>query len=169
MAMFYRREQIEALTTNHFWLSDPPEVSGSTTWGNTCRRMATWLKFRDRNTAGEFLLCNTHFDHEIQRAREESAKLNCHRNGALESKLPVLLGGGFNADAGANKAYELLIANDFLADAWTATRERRGDGVGTFNRFQPGPPKDHKRRDWILTRGGVTVDRAEIVSFSRTG
>src|SRR6478736_2315125 len=50
MAVFYRRARLEALTTNHFWLSDTPGLPGSTSWGNKNRRMVTWLKFRDRTT-----------------------------------------------------------------------------------------------------------------------
>lgn len=169
MAVFYRKARLEALATNHFWLSDTPEVPGSTTWGNKNRRMVTWLKFRDRGAGQEFFLFNTHFDHEVQRAREESAKLIQRRIAALETRLPVLLIGDFNADATANKAYDLLTANGFLADTWLAARERKGEGLGTFNNFQPGPPKDHDRIDWILARGGVAVARAEIVTFSRAG
>ena len=75
MAVFYRKARLEPLTTNHFWLSDTPEVAGSTTWGNRNRRMVTRLKFRDRQTTQQFYLFNTHFDHEVQLAREKSAEL----------------------------------------------------------------------------------------------
>lgn len=44
MAVFYRRSRLEVLSTNHFWLSDTPEIPGSTTWGNSNRRMVTWLQ-----------------------------------------------------------------------------------------------------------------------------
>ena len=35
MAVFYKRERLEPLEFDHFWLSDTPEVVGSTSWGNT--------------------------------------------------------------------------------------------------------------------------------------
>ena len=169
MAVFYRRDRLEALATNHFWLSDTPETPGSKTWGNHFPRMVTWLKFRDRITGGEFFLCNTHFDHEVQRAREESASLIQRRIAALETRLPVLLIGDFNADATVNQAYKHLTADGFLADAWLTARERKGDGIGTFNDFRPGLPQNSERIDWILTRGDVTAERAEILPFSRAG
>lgn len=166
MAVFYRKARLEALNTNHFWLSDTPEIPGSTTWGNSNRRMVTWLKFRDRVTGGEFFLFNTHFDHQVQLAREKSAELVRQRIAALETKLPVLLVGDFNAAAGANKTYEILTNRNFFADAWTTAAVRTGDGIGTFNDFKPGL-RSGPRIDWILTRGAIAAERAETVTFSR--
>ena len=75
MAVFYRKARLEPLAFDNFWLSDMPEVIGSSTWGNSNRRMVTWVKFLDRQTRREFFLWNTHFDHEVQAAREKSADL----------------------------------------------------------------------------------------------
>lgn len=168
MAVFYRKARLETLSTNHFWLSDTPEVPGSTTWGNSNRRMVTWLKFRDRSTGNEFYLWNTHFDHQIQTAREKSAELVRQRVTALETKLPVILMGDFNAAAEANKAYQILTSDKFFTDAWLAAPERKGEGVGTFNNFKAAVPNG-SRIDWILTRGNVAVDRAATLTFTRDG
>jgi len=168
MAVFYRRARLEALTTNHFWLSDTPEIPGSTTWGNKNRRMVTWLKFHDRASGGEFYLFNTHFDHEVQLARERSAALIRQRITELPPKLPVLLIGDFNAAAGRTKAFDLLTEGGFLTDTWLAAKERGNDGVDSFNDFQP-PVRHGERIDWILARGHGPVSRTDIVTFSRTG
>jgi endonuclease/exonuclease/phosphatase family metal-dependent hydrolase len=168
MAVFYRKARLEALSTNHFWLSDTPEIPGSTTWGNSNRRMVTWLKFRDRATGGEFYFFNTHFDHQIQLAREKSAELVRQRVAALETKLPVLLVGDFNANAGRNKAFDILTQDKFFSDSWLQAKVRHNEGLNSFNGFKP-PGRNDERIDWILTRGNVEVSRAEIVSFERNG
>ena len=168
MAVFYRKARLEPLAYDHFWLSDTPDVMNSTTWGNTCRRMVTWVKFRDRITGGEFFLFNTHFDHQVQAAREKSAELVRKRVAALNTQLPVLLIGDFNAAAGSNPAYQILTAEKFFTDAWLDAPERRGAGVGTFNNFLAAVPNG-PRIDWILTRGDVVVERAEISAFARDG
>ena len=168
MAVFYRKARLEPLAYDHFWLSDTPEVMNSTTWGNSNRRMLTWVKFQDRRTGGEFFLFNTHFDHQIQAAREKSAELVRKRIAALNTKLPVVLIGDFNAAAESNKAYEILTAEKFFTDAWLAAPERIGEGVGSFNNFQSAVPNG-ARIDWVLTRGEVTVERAEMSVFSRDG
>jgi endonuclease/exonuclease/phosphatase family metal-dependent hydrolase len=168
MAVFYRTARLEPLAYDHFWLSDTPEVMNSATWGNAHRRMVTWVRFRDRATGAELFLFNTHFDHQVQVAREKSADLVRARVAALNTPLPVVLLGDFNAAAGANKAYEILTADHFFTDAWQAAPERKGDGMGTFNDFKavhPGGP----RIDWILVRGDMQVERVEMSTFSRDG
>jgi len=167
MAIFYRKARFQALQTNHFWLSDTPEIPGSSTWGNSNRRMVTWLRLQDQNTRQEFYLFNTHFDHQVQLAREKSAHLVRERVTALNTPLPVLLTGDFNAGA-SNPAHELLVGDGFFKDSWFQAKERRGEGLGTFNGFK-GVPRDNTRIDWILTRGEVQVDATEIVTFSKEG
>lgn len=168
MAVFYRTARLEPLAFDHFWLSDTPEVIGSKTWGPKLARMVTWVKFRDRQTKQEFFFVNTHFDHQVQAAREKSAQLVRERVAAFDPTLPVLLVGDFNAAAGSNKAYVMLTEDKFFTDTWTTARERVNDGIGSFNGFkalQKGGP----RIDWILSRGDVAADHIEIVTFSRDG
>ena len=168
MAVFYRKARVEPLAYDHFWLSDTPEVMGSTTWSNRNRRMVTWVKFRDRTTRNEFFLFNTHFDHEIQMAREKSAQLVRQRIADLNTTLPVLLIGDFNAAAQTNKAYQTLTGDQFLTDAWLSAKERKGEGVATFNDFKAIQPNGI-RIDWILSRGEVEVEKAEISTYSQNG
>ena len=136
MAVFYRTARLEPLAFDHFWLSDTPEVIGSKTWGPKLARMVTWVKFRDRQTKREFIFVNTHFDHQVQAAREKSAQLVRERVAAFDAKLPVLLVGDFNAAAGSNKAYAILTDDKFFTDTWTTARERVNEGIGTFNGVQ---------------------------------
>jgi endonuclease/exonuclease/phosphatase family metal-dependent hydrolase len=168
MAIFFRKSRLEPLEYDHFWLSDTPDVMGSSTWGNSNRRMVTWVKFHDRKTQREFYYWNTHFDHQIQPAREKSAELVRKRIEALNTKLPVILGGDFNAAAGKNKAYEILTGDGFFTDTMKSALERKNEDMGTFNGFkalQPNGP----RIDWILTRGDVVAHKIEIVTFARDG
>lgn len=169
MAVFYRRERFEPLEYDHFWLSDTPEVIGSTTWGNSNRRMVTWVRFQDRVTNQEFYFMNTHFDHQIQEAREKSAQLIRERVAKLNPELPVILVGDFNAVAGANPAYDTLVGDGYFADTWETAAERKGDPtVNTFNGFRPAV-RESKRIDWILTRGEVQTSATQIIECARDG
>ena len=167
MAVFFRKERLEPLAYDHFWLSDTPNVVGSSTWGNSYYRMVTWIRFLDRETKREFYLFNTHFDHQVQIAREKSAALIRQRVDALGTHLPVLLTGDFNAPY-TNPAHQILVKDEFFIDTWDSAKERIGEGLGTFNGFKE-LPKDKPRIDWILTRGKVRVEKVQIVTFNKDG
>jgi endonuclease/exonuclease/phosphatase family metal-dependent hydrolase len=167
MAVFYRRDRLEPLEYDHFWLSDTPLVIASSTWGNTCRRMCTWVRFRDLRTHQQFYFLNTHLDHEVQPAREKAAALICQRVEAMKTNLPVLLVGDFNADARANKAYDVVINGGF-ADTWYSGAKRLGDDVGTFHGYK-GIQRGEPHIDWVLTRGTATAEATQIPTFSRDG
>lgn len=168
MAIFYRRDRFELLAFDHFWLSDTPEVIGSSTWGNTCRRMVTWGRFRDRPTGREFEVWNTHFDHEIELARQKSAALVRRRIAATDPVRPLLLLGDFNCAAGASASYTELTAGAGLTDTWTAAAQRRNEGLNTFHGHRP-PTRDGVRIDWILARHAVAVSETAIVDYASPG
>lgn len=169
MAIYYKRARFEPLEYDHFWLSDTPEVIASTTWGNSNRRMVTWVRFKDRASNQEFYLLNTHFDHQIQEAREKSARLIRERVAKLNPGLPVILTGDFNATAGANPAYDALVGDGFFADTWNTAGERKGDpALNTFNGFKPAV-RESQRIDWILTRGAVQTAAIQISDFASNG
>jgi endonuclease/exonuclease/phosphatase family metal-dependent hydrolase len=162
MAIFYRKSRLEPLEYDHFWLSDTPNVIASTSWGNTNRRMVTWVKFLDRQTKKQFYFWNTHLDHAIQTAREKGADLIRKRIETLGTATPILLVGDFNAKAKANKAYDILTRDAFFTDAWI------GEEAGTFHGFS-GRATDLGRIDWIFTRAGATADQPEIIRFNKSG
>lgn len=168
MAIFYRTNRLEPLEYDHFWLSDTPRVIGSSTWGNTCRRMATWVKFRDLKTGKPFYFVNTHLDHQVELARQKGATLIRERIAALKTELPVILTGDFNADGLTNKAYKILNDDGFLADTWTTAQERRNETYNSFHGYET-PGKNGLRIDWILGRGIVKTEWSEVVVFNQDG
>ena len=166
MAVFYRPERFKPLAHKHFWLSDTPEVVGSASWGNTVKRMVTWVRFLDKKNEREFYFWNTHFDHQSQPSREKSALLINHRIAALKTKLPVILVGDFNAVAKANRAYDTLTKAGGFQDTFFSAKEKVNAGWNTFNGFRK-TQRGNRRIDWVLTKGPVKVDRTSIVLFDK--
>lgn len=164
MAVFYRKARFVPMEYDHFWLSDTPNVIASSTWGNSNRRMVTWVRFLDLQTKREFYFWNTHLDHQIQAAREKAAELIHKRIEGLKTDgRPVILVGDFNAMAKGNKAYDILTEGGFLKDSWA------GEEEGTFHDFSGTANPKLGRIDWIMTRGEVGVGRTQIVRFERGG
>ncbi len=168
MAIFYLRDRFEPLAFDHFWLSDTPDVIGSSTWGNSNRRMVTWVLFRDRNSGREFYFWNTHLDHEVDAARRNAAALIRDRLAKTETAVPLVLVGDFNSAAGGSAAYDVLTKEARLADTWTEARRHANEGIGTFHDFK-GPVRDGARIDWILARGRVDVPESAIITFAQNG
>lgn len=162
MAVFYRRDRFEPLAFDHFWLSDTPSVIASTTWGHSNRRMVTWVRFRDRASGREFEFWNTHFDHQVEDARQRAALLIRDRLALTDPNVPLLLVGDFNCAAGASRAYTILTEEAGLADTWTLAARRRNEDFNTFNGFLP-VVRGSIRIDWILARRPLAVSQAAIV------
>ena len=167
MAVFFRRDRLEPVEFDHFWLSDTPDVVGSTTWGNTNIRMVTWVRFLDRQTDREFYALNTHFDHQIREAREKGARLIIERARKLDQDVPVILLGDFNARADDSAVYDTLVADDAFGDTWH-TAERRGDPIDTYHAYR-NVGDSGRRIDWILSRGPVQTLATEVVTFAQDG
>ncbi|WP_236703559.1 endonuclease/exonuclease/phosphatase family protein [Lentzea aerocolonigenes] len=162
MAIFFDTLRLEPLEFDHHWLSATPNVVGSRSWGNNVIRMVTWVRFADRATGRQFVVVNTHFDHESENSRLRSAEFVHQRIDTL--KLPVVLTGDFNAVATASPTYSVLT--DGLEDSWLAGPQTT-PAYGTFHGYGPLVP-DGPRIDWILTRG-VTVEAAAINTYHRDG
>jgi endonuclease/exonuclease/phosphatase family metal-dependent hydrolase len=168
MAVFYRTQRFEPLEFDHFWLSDTPDVIGSKNWGNTIRRMVTWIKFLDRQSNQQFYLWNTHLDHKSQEAREKGALLITQRIKAMDTTLPIILTGDFNAVSRQNRTYDILTQDGGFSDAWFTAARRIGKNLSTFHNYKA-PVENGAHIDWILTRGAVTTQDVQIVDFQDKG
>lgn len=164
-AVFFRRDRFEPVAFDHFWLSDTPDVIGSRTWGNHYRRMVTWVRLRDRPTGREFEVWNTHFDHQVEEARQKGAALIRDRIALVDPSMPLLLTGDFNSAAGDRVAYDVLTKEAGLTDTWTVAAERHNEGLNTFNNFEPAKHAG-ERIDWILARNPAAVTSASIVDYA---
>ncbi|MBD3378785.1 hypothetical protein GF406_27405 [candidate division KSB1 bacterium] len=162
MAVYYDTQRLQPLEFDHFWLSDTPLTMASASWGNTNRRMVTWVKFRDKQVSREFVFINTHFDHRVELARVNSAFLIEKKTRDIESGTPVILVGDFNAQAGQHPAYDILTKAAAFEDSWLKASERVGEGLDTFNGFRYGPHDGGRRIDWILARGPIKAQKAII-------
>ena len=161
-ALFYDADRFELLAWDQFWLSDTPDVIGSSTWGNEISRVVVWARLRDRGTGTEFAALNTHFDHRSETARLRSAEaiVDLLAHGDLEG-LPLVVTGDFNAVAGDSGAYSTLVADGPLRDTWGTAEERLTPAWGTFPNYAD-PVEGGERIDWVLTTEGFAVHRAAI-------
>lgn len=169
-AIYYDATRLEVLAWDQFWLSDTPDAIGSATWGNTVTRVVVWARLRDLVSGEEFAMLNTHFDHQSEPARIQSAQamIDLFEGGELD-QLPTLVTGDFNSTAHDSGAYSTLVIDGPAVDTWDVTEEQVTPAWGTFPGYEE-PVEDGERIDWVLTTEDVTTVRAAInVTTDRDG
>lgn len=165
--IFYRRARLIALEHGHFWLSDTPELPGSTGWGNVLPRMTTWIRFHDHDSDRELFVVNTHLDHESADARLRGAELICARTEGFDPALPVIVTGDFNAISRVDPTYDVFLGAGFT-DLRFAARDDRGPTYDSFHGYRP-PLTGGAHIDWILGRGPITVVSFRLVDIELGG
>ncbi len=170
-AIFYRKDRLELLNGNTFWLSETPDEVASKGWDAALPRIVTWAKFKDKATESIFFHFNTHFDHRGERARVESAKLILQKVKSIANEVPSIITGDFNANE-TSLPYRSLINeqdSDHLMDAKQVTQTPHHGPEGTWtNSFQfPGVP--NSRIDYIFVKNKVAVLKHAILSDSWSG
>lgn len=166
-AILYDTLRLTALESGTFWLSPTPEVVGSRGWDAALERIATWARFRDRQTGCTWLHVNTHFDHVGDSARVESARLIRRRLGALADGRPLTMTGDFNADP-SHPAYLALTRGELpdgsrpLRDAMHVSATTHYGPFSTWNAFRE--IEDGHRIDFVFVSDGVRVLRHGVLT-----
>lgn len=165
MGIFYKPDRLTLVQSGEFWLSETPDVPGSSSWDMSLPRMVSWGLFEFAGSGRQFILGNTHFPHREQdeAARLECAKVIFERMQDAPPGIPVILIGDFNAAAGGD-VYELMLSQ--FTDAWQDTVHRSGPEA-TFNEWTG--VTEGRRIDWILYQGLVRPDQVETVTHNRDG
>jgi endonuclease/exonuclease/phosphatase family metal-dependent hydrolase len=166
--IFYDSRRLRVSAWDQFWLSDEPDLAGSTSWGNTVTRVVTWGRFTDLSTGKELILANTHFDHDSENARILSARAVIDLVTSFSPRVPALLTGDFNAQAQASGAYDALVGSGVFLDTWTAAVEQATPAYGTFPNYKD-PVLGAARIDWLLATPGIAVRKAAINTFTLDG
>ncbi|WP_318348729.1 endonuclease/exonuclease/phosphatase family protein [Aquipluma nitroreducens] len=161
--LFYNSKKFKALKSGWFWLSQTPEKPGLG-WDAACNRVCTWLLLETDKKDRQFMVFNTHFDHQGVKARTESAKLILRKIKELNSsKLPVILTGDFNLTP---EQEPIAVITKELHDSRTVTKEAPYGPNGTFNGFQFNSPLN-ERIDYVFVNDLVEVKQYGVLTDSK--
>lgn len=133
--IFYRKDRLELLQSETFWLSPTPQVPGSKGWDASAPRIVTWALFWDRMKNQRFYFFNTHFDHWGKKARLKSANLLASESLRLGQDLPRVILGDLNATADTPE-YQTLLKASGLQDAMTIGPHQGPDWTYSFFGFR---------------------------------
>jgi endonuclease/exonuclease/phosphatase family metal-dependent hydrolase len=168
--------------TDHetFWLSETPDDPGSVGWDATYPRIVTRVSLAGADSAADagsgvpaadapadtFHVANTHFDHEGERARAESARVVRDRLAALDG--PTVLLGDFNCEPDSDPYRRLVAAEGHRSPGFRDARHLAREGClgpeHTFHEFtgEPTIQIDHVFvRDCAVVRHATLADRID--------
>ena len=161
--LFFRKDRMELLTSETWWLSRTPADTGSVGWDAALPRVATAVRLALQTSGDplELTVVNTHFDHLGDMARTESAGLLAD---SLGQRGRVILMGDFNF-VDTSQGYARVVGSG-LSDSFRESGF--SNPVETFTGFDAisGPSGD--RIDMIFYRG-ATIIAYEALDVVRNG
>lgn len=167
--IFFRSERFEAIGYETLWLSETPTQAGSRGWDAALPRIVTHLKLRERQTDRILHVFNTHFDHQGEEARRNSAKLIHDLIRDKAGAEPWVAMGDLNALPESVVLGNLLGAEN-EPPTFVDAREVATEVVGpdsTWNGFRE--VLAERRIDFIVVADDVRVSRLVIDDQSREG
>lgn len=165
--IFYKTERFDVVDMDTFWLSETPTVPGSRSWNTCCTRICTMIRVNDKQTGKEFVLVNTHLDHESEEARIKGIQLIVSEiKRRYTDAVPLVLTGDFNTyvDTPTYKA-----AAELLSDACAVSETPHAGPFRTFTNYiwqEEESTTEGARIDFIFVSEGVSV--REIVTCNDT-
>lgn len=153
--IYYDTSKFKVLDNSTFWLSETPD-SISIGWDAALERICTYGLFENRISKERMWVFNTHFDHQGESARENSALLILDKIHQLNTQdYPVVLMGDLNLSP-EEKPIQLIKKQ--MDDALDVSQKPFSGPKGTFNGFNNEPLK--KRIDYCFAR------KLNILSYS---
>jgi endonuclease/exonuclease/phosphatase family metal-dependent hydrolase len=177
----WRHGRVSLDDTGTVWLSETPDVPGSTYPEAGKPRLVTWARLRIDGV--DAVVCNTHFDHRSASARRRSARQLRELVGDLagaagggEPAVPVVVLGDFNCTPGS-EPYRILtgepepgpeseadtdtdLVGPPLTDAMSASTYPHHGPTTTFERFGGDPDR---KIDYVFVAGDVSVRQHGVV------
>lgn len=152
-AIIYRKDRFAVVDSGNFWLSETPDTPGLGWDATCCNRIASWVKFNDRQSGKSFYFFNVHFDHQGVVARRESGKLMVAKIAEIAQGEPAICTGDFNSTPDTE---QIQLLSDALQDAYTATQMPPYGPEGTFTGFRLNVPLKN-RIDYVFVSNQFTV------------
>ena len=160
--IFFKKDKYEILDSDNIWLSETRSIP-SVGWDACTYRIATYVRLMDKRAGTIIHVFNTHFDHEGEIARIESAKLivNYIKEKKIENEQIVFMG-DFNSYPESETIGKLLT---FFDDSSQVCEQRTDLASMTYNDFSE-DPENHTRIDYIFTRN-IRVQSYRVISMRR--
>ena len=143
--LYINPETIEVHRTGDIWLSETPEVDGSSSFESNFPRLCTWAEVSLKTSGQKLMVVNTHLDHILTATREKQIQVLIDEVKKI-NQLPLMIMGDFNESPLTAIKEKILSAFD-LKDPWI---EKKYPEETTHHSFLGDKTTEGDRIDWIL-------------------
>jgi endonuclease/exonuclease/phosphatase family metal-dependent hydrolase len=143
--LYINPKTIEVNSSGDIWLSETPNVPGSSSFESSFPRLCTWAEILVKSTGQKIMVVNTHLDHILQETRIKQIEVLINEVKKI-NQLPLFIMGDFNESPLTLIQKKLLDAFD-LKDPWT---EKKMPEETSHHGFLGNQMADGDRIDWIL-------------------
>ncbi|MDH5603755.1 MAG: endonuclease/exonuclease/phosphatase family protein [Cyclobacteriaceae bacterium] len=162
-AVFYNKEVFSVEDCQTFWLSETPDQPGPG-WDANLNRVVSWTRLTHQPSGKTLYAFNTHFDHQGEQARRESANLVIQKIKEIAGNDPFVLTGDFNAHP-LSVPYQTLSGDSTLMrDTYAIAAKNINGSSGTFATAFHEDNLSEKRIDHIFVSGQFEVLQHEIIN-----
>ncbi|MBO4326732.1 MAG: endonuclease/exonuclease/phosphatase family protein [Clostridia bacterium] len=125
--IYYRKDKFGVAEYGTFWLSDSPDVPGSSFDDANYPRICTWIVLQDKVTGIDFVFMNTHLDHNGKNDSSVGGSIRKRQMSVIVKfaerfgDMPVFLTGDLNArmttgSGGISGVYKLVTGLEEVTD-----------------------------------------------------
>lgn len=162
-AIFYKKDRFKVLESGNFWLSETPDKPTKGWDAVCCKRICSWVKFKDATTKKEFYFFSVHFDHQGVEARRQSGKLMVQKIKEIAKNAPTICVGDFNSTPETEQIIEMQT---LLNDAKKVSAMAPYGPEGTFNSFKFDAPMKN-RIDYIFASKQISVLKYGVLTDAK--
>lgn len=168
--VFFRKIFFTLKDQGTFWYSDTPDVPGSIDWEANLPRIASWVMLKEISTGQQIFVVSTHFDHQSQLSRNNSAKLLNEKIDELSDNSQIIVCGDFNDRPNSETYLEIINRNNEieLTDARTVSEEGHHGPEFTFIGFDF-EGNDGDVIDYIFVNDAFKVKKHAYLTDNRNG
>lgn len=143
-SLFINPLTIDVLDSGDIWLSNTPDVPGSSSFDSAFPRLCIWAHLKIKKINLDILVVNTHLDFLSQETRKNQINVLIKEIKKIR-ELPVMIMGDFNEAPNTALKKKLMLAFD-LKDPW----DEKNIPEETSHHGFLGKDTSGDRIDWIL-------------------
>jgi endonuclease/exonuclease/phosphatase family metal-dependent hydrolase len=154
-SFFIRKSKFEIFKSEDVWLSETPEIAGSSSFDSKFPRLFTWIQIQPVDRQDKILIVNTHLDHILPHTRlGQVSVLTRELKRFWNNDSSLIIMGDFNDSPESH--VRMAIEQDFdgIQDAWKLFNSLEESSHHAFT----GEMENGSRIDWILVDKRLQIE-----------